>query len=142
VVLAYGDRRSSWHSILVEYEQSALGDRMVSRRDCGEPLMTTLPTGLTTTPQPPAPLFTMPIGLKTAELDKVDRLLTQEDAVDKQYAERALLPMAVKPQGYSRRAASPILRSFIRTFGQGSADNFQPEISGMAERFLVRHIYH
>jgi hypothetical protein len=87
---ADGDRRSSWHSILVEYEQWALSDGMVSRRDFGEPLMTTLPTGLTTTSQPPAPLFTMLIGLKMAELERAGRLLTQQDAVDKQYAERAL----------------------------------------------------
>jgi hypothetical protein len=64
---ADGDRRSSWHRILVEYERWALGDGLVSRRDFGEPLMTTLPTGLTTTPQPPAPLFTMLIGLNMAD---------------------------------------------------------------------------
>jgi hypothetical protein len=70
---------SSWASLLQVYERWLLADDREVRRNLAKRLMETLPNGLTTSPSPPAPEFSLIVGLAEKELEKIRK--AQKDPV-------------------------------------------------------------
>lgn len=81
------DSTSSWASLLSAYELWTIKDDDHIRADVCSRLMTTLPTGLSTTPQPPGPLYRRLREIAETEQSSIKRKLAELPADSRTLAE-------------------------------------------------------